>query len=580
VEGVLKLADFGASRQIQDIMTLSCEFKSLMGTPHFMAPEVIMQTGHGRSADIWSVACTVLEMFTGKPPFAEYTTAAAVMFHIASTNEPPFYSDNVSELAQDFLDKCFIRDQAKRWTAVELLDHPWIRDVELPYTSEPHQPITPPTPSRQTTVVPQTVVEQSNQAQRSSTPEHLASRLKQARPQQPIVPNDSEEDEKEEYMMDNNVDEGLISSEEGTPVFDKVQHEHKFEKQNYIPVAPKEGYDNTRSIHKFLKQRSVWQSRSFKQTDLKGMISEYNKKQQGSDPIPSNITAEKGTRSRSGSANSTSSATSSNYSAYDDEDDVFPIRDGTESPRDLNSPRTRKSPLPSPKNNKNPPPHSQVSNTYSGPSRRAPPLELQRHIPEDAMSLSSSAQLHNQQHHQFQSLQPFPSSPLDKPINTAYTDMYRKKYDEKKRLEDQKKHEFEEEQRKYLQQNMRELIETKVQVDLGDESKQNRAHTAPMKRAVSANEVSTAIMNRTEKDVEDLAPLGSRGKKQPTTPSSGVRIPNQIVTQNIVRDPHSSSGIRSPVMKGPLKSPKSGTPSGSGKSVQRPNGTPISRNVK
>lgn len=68
-----------------------------------------MQTGHGRSADIWSVGCTVLEMFTGKPPFSEFTTAAAVMFHIASTNEPPKLPDFISDDAKNFLQKCFIR---------------------------------------------------------------------------------------------------------------------------------------------------------------------------------------------------------------------------------------------------------------------------------------------------------------------------------------------------------------------------------------------------------------------------------------------------------------------------------------
>lgn len=132
VEGVIKLADFGASKKIQDIMTMSTDFKSLIGTPNFMAPEVITQEGHGRPADIWSIGCTVLEMFTGKPPFSECTTAAAVMFKIASTNDPPMFADCISEKAKDFLRNCFERDQSKRYTTFQLLQHPWLRDVEVP----------------------------------------------------------------------------------------------------------------------------------------------------------------------------------------------------------------------------------------------------------------------------------------------------------------------------------------------------------------------------------------------------------------------------------------------------------------
>ena len=63
--GTVKLADFGASKKIEDLATVGSGCKSIRGTPYWMAPEVIKQTGHGRPADIWSVGCTVIEMATG-----------------------------------------------------------------------------------------------------------------------------------------------------------------------------------------------------------------------------------------------------------------------------------------------------------------------------------------------------------------------------------------------------------------------------------------------------------------------------------------------------------------------------------
>ncbi|KAG0463844.1 hypothetical protein HPP92_019913 [Vanilla planifolia] len=60
-KGCIKLADFGASKQVVKLATMTAA-KSMKGTPYWMAPEVILQTGHSFSADIWSVGCTVIEM--------------------------------------------------------------------------------------------------------------------------------------------------------------------------------------------------------------------------------------------------------------------------------------------------------------------------------------------------------------------------------------------------------------------------------------------------------------------------------------------------------------------------------------
>lgn len=124
--GVVKLADFGASKQMEALMTTTHGYQSLKGTPYWMAPEVIKQSGYGRQADIWSVGCTVIEMATGKPPFHEFTDQVSVLFHIASSNQPPPIPSHLSPVAQDFLLQCFARNPSDRPIASELLGHPFL----------------------------------------------------------------------------------------------------------------------------------------------------------------------------------------------------------------------------------------------------------------------------------------------------------------------------------------------------------------------------------------------------------------------------------------------------------------------
>jgi hypothetical protein len=106
--------------------------KSVKGTPYWMAPEVITQTGHGRQADLWSVACTVLEMATGRPPWSsQYPSQVAAMFHIAQSKGPPEIPLHLSGDCKDFLYLCFNRDWKARPLASTLLRHPFLADVPV-----------------------------------------------------------------------------------------------------------------------------------------------------------------------------------------------------------------------------------------------------------------------------------------------------------------------------------------------------------------------------------------------------------------------------------------------------------------
>ncbi|XP_021750350.1 mitogen-activated protein kinase kinase kinase NPK1-like isoform X1 [Chenopodium quinoa] len=123
-KGCIKLADFGASKKVVELATMTGA-KSMKGTPHWMAPEVILQTGHNFSADIWSVGCTIIEMATGKPPWCQYQEVQA-LFHIGTTKSHPPIPEHLSADAKDFLIKCLQKEPYLRASASELLQHPFV----------------------------------------------------------------------------------------------------------------------------------------------------------------------------------------------------------------------------------------------------------------------------------------------------------------------------------------------------------------------------------------------------------------------------------------------------------------------
>ncbi|KNC46277.1 STE/STE11 protein kinase [Thecamonas trahens ATCC 50062] len=118
---VCKIADFGASKSLSHL----AEFASVVGTPNFMAPEVIRQRGGSHKSDIWSVGCTVIEMLTGSPPWSEFEPQAA-MFHIGTTKTGPKLPDNISPACVAFFARCFAFEPEDRASAAELEQHVWI----------------------------------------------------------------------------------------------------------------------------------------------------------------------------------------------------------------------------------------------------------------------------------------------------------------------------------------------------------------------------------------------------------------------------------------------------------------------
>uniref|UniRef100_A0A8D0G3C7 Mitogen-activated protein kinase kinase kinase 3-like n=1 Tax=Sphenodon punctatus TaxID=8508 RepID=A0A8D0G3C7_SPHPU len=122
--GNVKLGDFGASKRIQTICMSGTGIKSVTGTPYWMSPEVISGEGYGRKADVWSVGCTVVEMLTEKPPWAEFEAMAAI-FKIATQPTKPQLPDGVSDYCRNFLKQIFVEEK-RRPTAEDLLRHPFV----------------------------------------------------------------------------------------------------------------------------------------------------------------------------------------------------------------------------------------------------------------------------------------------------------------------------------------------------------------------------------------------------------------------------------------------------------------------
>ncbi|GFH14465.1 protein kinase domain-containing protein, partial [Haematococcus lacustris] len=121
--GCIKLADFGMAKTIAEAVSFTKSFK---GSAFWMAPEVIRQQGHGVAADIWSLGCTVLEMATGKPPWAQCATQVQAIFKIASSSELPAVPAALSPQASEFILLCLQRDPAARPSAEALLRHPFV----------------------------------------------------------------------------------------------------------------------------------------------------------------------------------------------------------------------------------------------------------------------------------------------------------------------------------------------------------------------------------------------------------------------------------------------------------------------
>lgn len=123
MRGDVKLADFGYCAQLTE---QASKRNSVVGTPYWMAPELIRGMDYGTGVDLWSLGIASIEMAEGEPPYLDYPPLRA-LFLIATHGSPTLKEPHKwSETFKDFMARCLEVNTVARATAEELLEHPFM----------------------------------------------------------------------------------------------------------------------------------------------------------------------------------------------------------------------------------------------------------------------------------------------------------------------------------------------------------------------------------------------------------------------------------------------------------------------
>ncbi|XP_074838507.1 serine/threonine-protein kinase DCLK1 isoform X3 [Carettochelys insculpta] len=125
----LKLGDFGLATIVDGPLYTVC------GTPTYVAPEIIAEAGYGLKVDIWAAGVITYILLCGFPPFRGCGDDQEVLFDqilMGQVEFPSPYWDNVSDSAKELITMMLQVDVDQRFSALQVLEHPWVNDDGLP----------------------------------------------------------------------------------------------------------------------------------------------------------------------------------------------------------------------------------------------------------------------------------------------------------------------------------------------------------------------------------------------------------------------------------------------------------------